>query len=273
MQTMRAAIEAAGAADHKRRAKRTRSAAAQTILDSGFGQAKVTVTAVGVGGDGCSLNGEDGDTDAAKGNGSAAGNPDGSYDSGGYYRFGRVRRVAAALLRDLGTVVDARQYGVASSGSYIPGMSNSEGGNGDDGADGNVTCSGGGGGGGGARMRDRLSGYVDADGVNKLVERFELLEDEVASASARRAQSEAQAKVLLATLQKANTRADRRVCRLCSPRMIMTGSASYDRVIVGGVPLTPGYIFYCGICFSWQLMQYWMCFLISLTTYRTAYFC
>ncbi|CBN75833.1 conserved unknown protein [Ectocarpus siliculosus] len=45
VQTMQAAIEAAGAADHKRRA--ARSAAAQTILDSGRGEVKVCVTAVG----------------------------------------------------------------------------------------------------------------------------------------------------------------------------------------------------------------------------------
>lgn len=58
-------------------------------------------------------------------------------------------------------------------------------------------------------MRSGSHGNVDAEGVEKLVARFEILEDEVASVSARRAQSEAQAKVLLATLQRANTKADR----------------------------------------------------------------
>lgn len=61
-------------------------------------------------------------------------------------------------------------------------------------------------------MRSGSHGNVDAEGVEKLVARFEILEDEVASVSARRAQSEAQAKVLLATLQRANTKADRWVC-------------------------------------------------------------
>ena len=58
-------------------------------------------------------------------------------------------------------------------------------------------------------MRSGSHGNVDAKGVEELVARFEILEDEVASVSARRAQSEAQAKVLLATLQRANTKADR----------------------------------------------------------------
>lgn len=118
--------------------------------------------------------------------------------------------MAASLLRDLGTIVDAGQ----TSGG-ISGIENG----GDDGdtstAGWGLPLFGGGGdggsgvGGGGVAMRSGSHGHVDAEGVEKLVARFEILEDEVASVSARRAQSEAQAKVLLATLQRANTKADR----------------------------------------------------------------
>lgn len=206
IQTMRAAIEAAGATDHKRRA--TRSTAAQTILDSGHGEVKVSVTAVGA------ANEFDGDDEEAKRegeNGDAGsrsgspgnGNPASAIGSGtayygGHYRFGRVRRVVADLLRDLGGIVDARKMDGASAG----------GGGGGEG----FSDSAGGGSMGGAG----IYGDVDAEGVERLVKQFELLEDELASVSARRAQSEAQGKVLLATLQKANTRADRCAKRLAS---------------------------------------------------------
>lgn len=199
-QTMRAAIEAAGAADHKRRTTLTRSAAAQMILDSdGSGRARVTVTAVGAGNEE-DVNGEGNDNGSGR-----AGRADGSHDSGGYYRFGRVRRVAAALLRDLETMVDVRSDSVGNGSSFSSGRF----------VRGNRTEGGGGGeshGGGSSEFRrssGKPGGNVEIEGVQKLVERFEQLEDEVASASARRAQCEAQAKVLLATLQKANTRADR----------------------------------------------------------------
>lgn len=204
IQTMRAAIEAAGATDHKRRA--TRSTAAQTILDSGHGEVKVSVTAVGgadefdADGDG-ENGGEHGDAGAGteSGSGSPGGGAVGSGAAyyGGHYRFGRVRRVVADLLRDLGGIVDARKRDDASAG----------GGGGEgfsDGADGV---------GGGSTSGAGVYGDVDAEGVERLVKQFELLEDELASVSARRAQSEAQAKVLLATLQKANTRGDRCVER------------------------------------------------------------
>lgn len=200
IQTMRAAIEAAGATDHKRRA--TRSTAAQTILDSGDGEVRVSVTAVGAADDFDAdeeekKEGRSGDGGASRrGGGSGSGSPGSSIGSGaayysGHYRFGRVRRVVADLLRDLGGVVDARKIDGARAG----------GGEGSfDGAAGVGGVPSGGAG---------IYGDVDAEGVERLVTQFELLEDELASVSARRAQSEAQAKVLLATLQKANTRADR----------------------------------------------------------------
>lgn len=220
--TMRAAIEAAGAADHKRRA--TRSVAAQTILDSGSGQVKVAVTSVGAANDIDDGSGGDGggvDGVASTGSGGEA---ETSYD-GSYYRFGRVRRIAAALLRDLGTMVDARQNaGGVAGGGYSGAIRgdrsvNSGGGHsprspdsgvgagyyGNGSRRGSHSSAGAGAAGGGSGG----SGNVEAAGVEKLVERFELLEDELASASARRAQSEAQSKVLLATLQKANNRVDR----------------------------------------------------------------
>lgn len=213
---MRAAIEAAGATDHKRRTKR--SSAAQTILDSDHGEVKVSVTAVGAGDDFGAAD-EDGDEGEGKetetgdgdgGSGSASGGAggatrsgDGSEGGGGFhtgrassggggsgmvfygnhYRFGRVRRVVADLLRDLGGMVDTPKKGGVRGGG--PGAADADGGGG-----GNY-------------------GNVDAEAVEKLVTQFEILEDELASVSAARAQSEAQAKVLLATLQKANTKADR----------------------------------------------------------------
>ncbi|CAM9977572.1 unnamed protein product, partial [Hapterophycus canaliculatus] len=230
VQTMRAAIEAAGATSHKRRA--TRSTAAQKILDSAHGEVKVCVTAVGPGGNlhggednksgiensgggggdgggGADDGGENGSGRGDDGPGSAS-SYGGLYYSSSYYRFGRVRRVVADLLRDLGGIVDARKSVAGSSGAIL----------GDGGTGGGESFSGGGGGGDGgiyAGFGGRPGsgggggayGSVDARGVEKLVAQFEILEDEVASVSARRAQSEAQAKVLLANLQKANTRADR----------------------------------------------------------------
>jgi len=185
---MRAAIEAAGATDHKRRA--TRSTAAQTILDSGHGEVAVSVTAVGGADEDEGKRSKDGgdratrERDASEGVGGGPESGSGAAYYGGHYRFGRVRRVVADLLRDLGGRVDARKL---------------DGGSGGVAGDGSDSCGGGGG----------KYGNVDAEGVEKLVTQFEILEDELASVSARRAQSEAQAKVLLATLQKANTRADR----------------------------------------------------------------
>lgn len=204
VQTMRAAIEAAGATDHKRRA--TRSTAAQTILDSGHGEVRVSVTAVGAA-DGFDADeeekkqGENGSDRGGSGSpGSAIGSGAGYY-SGGHYRFGRVRRVVADLLRDLGGIVDARKTDDASA-------SGGGGGGGEGFSDGAVGV-------GDVSTRGAgIYGNVDAEGVERLVKQFELLEDELASVSARRAQSEAQAKVLLATLQKANTRADRCAERL-----------------------------------------------------------
>eukprot|EP00903_Cladosiphon_okamuranus_P007092 g6891.t2 len=201
--TMRAAIEAAGAIDHKRRA--TRSTAAQTILDSGHGEVKVSVTAVAAadeseGDEEEKRGGEKGDAGArsAGGGSDGSGSPGSAIGSGtayygGYYGFGRVRRVVADLLRDLGGIVDARKTGGASAGSGGSGEGFS------DAAAGGGSMGGTGG----------VYGDVDAEGVERLVKQFELLEDELASVSARRAQSEAQGKVLLATLQKANTRVDR----------------------------------------------------------------
>ncbi len=210
VQTMRAAIEAAGATDHKRRA--TRSTAAQTILDSGHGEVTVSVTAVGGADEDEDKRGKDGGDRATRehdgsegGGGGSPGSGPGTAYYGGHYRFGRVRRVVADLLRDLGGIVDARKLDGGSGGAV---------------GDGNDSCGGGGGGGSGEGFAGDGSaprtdagggkyGNVDAEGVERLVTQFEMLEDELASVSARRAQSEAQAKVLLATLQKANTRADR----------------------------------------------------------------
>ncbi|CAM9915648.1 unnamed protein product, partial [Scytosiphon promiscuus] len=232
VQTMRAAIEAAGATSHKRRA--TRSTAAQKILDSAHGEVKVCVTAVGPGGDfvggeenkgGFETTGGDANVGVDGGGGNGSGRGDGGpgsasshgglYYSSSYYRFGRVRRVVADLLRDLGGIVDARKNAVGSSGAILDGGGGGGGSESDSGggvaeglrgigvsnaAHGFGGYSGSGGG---------TYGSVDARGVEQLVAQFEILEDEVASGSARRARSEAQAKVLLATLQKANTRADR----------------------------------------------------------------
>ena len=227
VQTMRAAIEAAGATDHKRRA--TRSTAAQTILDSGHGEVKVSVTAVGAA-DEFAADGEakrgggSGDAGARRGgggsdSGSGSGSPGSAMGSGatyysGHYRFGRVRRVVADLLRDLGGIVDARKMDDASAG-------------GGGGSGGEGFYDGAGGDGGGSIGGAGIYGDVDAEGVERLVKQFELLEDELASVSARRAQSEAQAKVLLATLQKANTRADRYAGRL------VRGSVSYGAARCG----------------------------------------
>lgn len=217
VQTMRAAIEAAGAADHKRRA--TRSAAAQTILDSGDGEATVSVTAVGAL-DECDRDEDDDDdeegkdsgkrtdggAEAAGGGGGAGGGAGGTIYYSRHYSFGRVRRVAAALLRDLGTMVDARQtsHGHGGGGDGATAVNDGDrsgGGSGSPDDDGGVAYD--------RVWRSGACGNVEAQGVETLVARFEVLEDEVASISARRAQSEAQAKVLLATLQKANTKADR----------------------------------------------------------------
>ncbi|CAM9417264.1 unnamed protein product [Pylaiella littoralis] len=228
IQTMRAAIEAAGAADHKRRA--TRSFAAQTILDSGHGEVKVSVTAVGAGDDFDAADEGEGNETAGggdNGGGSGSGSASGgggvggvAYRSGGgseggdgfnngragggsgmvfygnHYRFGRVRRVVADLLRDLGGMVDTPGKGGARSSGSGADADGGDGG-GEDGGD--VSRSGAG----------NYYRNVDPRAVEKLVTQFEILEDELASVSAARAQSEAQAKVLLATLQKANTRADR----------------------------------------------------------------
>lgn len=236
VQTMRAAIEAAGATSHKRRA--TRSTAAQKILDSAHGEVRVCVTAVGPGGDfaggyenksgfettaGEDNDGGDGGGGGGDGGSGSASDHGGLYYSSSYYRFGRVRRVVADLLRDLGGIVDARKYvaGSSSSGAILDGGgSGSSGGGGTgEGLRGGGGGGGGDGDGGGGNAAAGFGGYsgsgggtygsVDARGVEKLVAQFEILEDEVASVSARRARSEAQAKVLLATLQKANTRADR----------------------------------------------------------------
>ncbi|CAM9431368.1 unnamed protein product, partial [Ectocarpus fasciculatus] len=199
VQTMQAAIEAAGAADHKRRA--ARSAAAQTILDSGRGEVQVCVTAVGAADDydGSEEDGKEGSHDG--GYSASAESSDAMYYSS-LYRFGRVRRVVAGLLRDLGGMVDVTRASGGINGAAI-------------------AESGGGGSGSGSSVgsafdvgrgtveRGDRYGNVNAEGVAKLVAQFELLEDEVASVSARRAQSEAQAKVLLANLQKSNARTDR----------------------------------------------------------------
>lgn len=205
MQTMRAAIEAAGATDHKRRANR--SAAAQTILDSGHGEVRVAVraeTCAGEGGDsegrrGSDILGGGGDGLSSRGDVGNGNVSDTIYYSHHYSSFGRVRRVAAALLRDLGAIVDARQN-AARSGSGANGCITGDG-DGSHLGQGSLDGSG--------SRRNSSGGNVDAAGVETLVARFEALEDEAASSSARRAQSEAQAKVLLATLQKANTKADR----------------------------------------------------------------
>ncbi|CAM9300730.1 unnamed protein product, partial [Ectocarpus sp. 4 AP-2014] len=200
VQTMQAAIEAAGAADHKRRA--ARSAAAQTILDSGRGEVKVCVTAVGAaddygGGEDDGKEGNDGGSYSA-----SAGSSDAIYYSS-LYRFGRVRRVVAGLLRDLGGIVDVTGTSGGINGAAI-GESGGGGGSGSGSSSGSAFDVGRGTAGRGDRY-----GNVNAEGVAKLVAQFELLEDEVASVSARRAQSEAQAKVLLANLQKSNARTDR----------------------------------------------------------------
>lgn len=196
--TMRAAIEAAGAAEHKRRA--TRSAAAQSILDSGPGQVKLTVRAV-TALDGASNAGDSGTDEAASSSGGKSAGASFYGSSGGSYNFVRIRRVAGALLRELGTMVDAQGM-EAEAGNAIQygGASHGDGSTNSNSASSQYL-------GFGGRRRGR--GNVDLAGVEKLVERFEKLEDEVASSSARRAQSEAQAKVLLATLQKANTKAER----------------------------------------------------------------
>ncbi|CAN0395570.1 unnamed protein product, partial [Ectocarpus sp. 12 AP-2014] len=199
VQTMQAAIEAAGAADHKRRA--ARSAAAQTILDSGRGEVKVCVTAIGAaddygGGEEDGKEGNDGGSYSA-----SAGSSDAIYYSS-LYRFGRVRRVVAGLLRDLGGMVDVTRTSGGINGAAIAESGGSGSGSGS--SSGSAFDVGRGTAGRGDRY-----GNVNAEGVAKLVAQFELLEDEVASVSARRAQSEAQAKVLLANLQKSNARTDR----------------------------------------------------------------
>lgn len=231
VQTMRAAIEAAGAADHKRHTKR--SAAVQGILDSDSGQVEFTVTAISPA-DGASNAGDsspDGADDSSDGKTARTSRYGNFYGSGGgavssYHRFGRVRRVAAALLRDLGTLVDAQEgVGAVDMGAHALYLeeratrvdrSNGEGGDAHptppEGAGGRGGRSQHIGGSGGGDGHDRGHGgrrNVDMAGICKLVEKFELLEDELASSSARRAQSDAQAKVLLATLQKTNTKVDR----------------------------------------------------------------
>lgn len=203
--TMRAAIEAAGAAEHKKHT--TRSSAAQAILDSGQGEVRVSVTTVGLGDD---LDRDAENTDNGDSN-NGSGYMNLSYYHPSNYRFGRVRRIAASLLRDLGALVDAQEttddVGGGSIGSG-PGSDSNVGG--EQHLPGSESSNGGDGRGGRSILRLAGSGAsVDARGVETLVARFEVLEDEVASASARRAQSEAQAKVLLANLQKANTKADR----------------------------------------------------------------
>lgn len=199
VQTMQAAIEAAGAADHKRRA--ARSAAAQTILDSGRGEVKVCVTAVGAADD-CGGGEEDGkEGNDGGGYSASAGSSDAIYYSS-LYRFGRVRRVVAGLLRDLGGMVDVTRTSGGINGAAI--AESGGGGSGSGSSSGSAFDVG-----RGTAGRDDRYGNVNAEGVAKLVAQFELLEDEVASVSARRAQSEAQAKVLLANLQKSNARTDR----------------------------------------------------------------
>lgn len=197
VQTMQAAIEAAGAADHKRRA--ARSAAAQTILDSGRGEVKVCVAAVGAADD--YDRGEEDGKEGSDGAGysASAGSSDAVYYSS-LYRFGRVRRVVAGLLRDLGGMVDVTRTSGGFNGAAIA----DSGGGGSGSSSGSAFDVG-----RGTTGRGDRYGSVNAEGVAKLVAQFELLEDEVASVSARRAQSEAQAKVLLANLQKSNARTDR----------------------------------------------------------------
>lgn len=199
---MRAAIEAAGAAEQKRHT--TRSSAAQNILDSGDGEVRVSVTTVGLGDD---LDWKVENTENGDSNSGGSGYMGQNYYHPSNYRFGRVRRIAASLLRDLGALVDAQETidgvkgRVIGSGSNVGGEQN---------LPGRESFNNGDSRGGSSILRLAGSGAsVDARGVETLVARFEVLEDEVASASARRAQSEAQAKVLLANLQKANTKADR----------------------------------------------------------------
>lgn len=211
VRTMLAAIEAAGAADHKRRA--IRSVAAQTILDSSPDQVHITVTAVSItDGAGSAVDGDAESTNDGCSGKSAESRSDGG--SAGTYRFGRIRRVAAALLRDLGTLVDAQDTGASSTGRPVVIANKGDGGNGDEGGCGDADeAASVRRGAHDAKPRAEACGAdyskADATGVGKLVERFEQLEDEVASCSARRAQSEAQAKVLLATLQKSNTKVER----------------------------------------------------------------
>lgn len=203
---MRAAIEAAGAAEHKRHT--TRSSAAQAILDSGDGEVRVSVTTVGLGDD---LDRKAENTENGDSNSGGSGYMGLNYYYPSNYRFGRVRRIAASLLRDLGALVDAQETTDDVDGGAIgsgPGSDSSVGG--EQNLPGRESSNSGDGRGGSSILRLAGSGAsVDARGVETLVARFEVLEDEVASASARRAQSEAQAKVLLANLQKANTKADR----------------------------------------------------------------
>ncbi|CAM9741485.1 unnamed protein product, partial [Choristocarpus tenellus] len=172
--TMRAAIEAADAVVHKSRAMH--SATAQAIIDNGLSKASVVISAVDTGADSGGSSESEVTTKAA------------SSQRAWRRGIGSVRKIASGVLHHLGTLAGGDAS--VDNGQVVSMACRTKGGEGGSGDDGGGVS-------------------VEIGGVAELMAKFEELEDEVAVMSARRAQCEAQSKVLLATLQRENMKAER----------------------------------------------------------------